>query len=96
MPDRQDDVRLPEGAVPGEGVVIVRIDKGAVQIEDCSGLPWVPPSSRSRCRRRPSTANERLASRLLPVLLDLLALTTGSFDQILQVDPTEPLGEGSR
>jgi hypothetical protein len=28
------------------------------------------------------------------VLLNLLALTTGSFDQILQVDPTEPLGEG--
>jgi hypothetical protein len=35
-PDRKDDPVLAEGPVPGDGVVVVRVDERAVDVEDGS------------------------------------------------------------
>ena len=68
-PDREQDLVLAEGAVPGDRVLVVRVDERAVDVEDGGGrhprcVPTRgPPRKRASYRRPARSANRPLKLR---------------------------------
>jgi hypothetical protein len=58
-PDGQNHVHCPEGPVPRDRVVIVRVDQGSVNVENRRGSQSGPPTSDSVVRRSAALAGDR-------------------------------------